>query len=140
MAGLADLQRFTSNLPRELNAALRDMELVTLSHLIHQSSGPYSSEMLANMGHPFSKRAAAGLPREIINLQTGLFRDSWDTTGVQQVGDRLAVQISNSAPYAADLEHGTKYMWSRPIVPSVVRQVSPLFEKRFERAFKDAQK
>lgn len=78
------------------------------------SSGLFSTaELRRGKWHPYAKRrhAVPQLPAAIINVQTGLFRASWELK-VDTDGEFV---IENNTPYADYLQAGTDKMFRRPI-------------------------
>lgn len=100
-----------------------DTEQLVTARLEKLSSGPYSSAALRTMGHPYSRRRPRppAAPYQI-NVQSGLFRRSWDVKA-RFDGETLEVTFDNTAPYARYLFEGTSRMIPRPIRERVKREM-----------------
>lgn len=90
------------------------------------SSGGYSLEALARLGHPYAKRHP-NPPQDpaIINRQTGLFLRSWRTTPLERTLAGLGIKVVNDAPYADYLDQGTSLMIRRPIIERLEQRLAP---------------
>ena len=126
------------------------------------SEGPYSSEDLRRMGHPYgyglrgsapswarlrrprrlpSMGQAAYIPglrgrvsdQSIVNLQSGTFRESWYTRILRWAGG-VTVLIGNRAPYAWFLAHGTIKMQAHGPWSTVAHRVLPRMNTAWRRA------
>lgn len=99
------------------------------------SSGSVSSAQLRKMDHPFATRhASPKLAPEVINKQSGLFRNKWH---LRKGGSRAIV---NDAPYADFLKQGTRFMHRRPIVDSVEKLFEPIAAESIQRELKKLEK
>lgn len=88
-----------------------------------RSQGPYSLTELAALGHPYAQRhAEAFLDPAVINVQGGLFADSWEVTS-RPDGELL---VTNTAPEAAFIlaEGGTDTMIERPVIEAAREDVA----------------
>jgi len=95
------------------------------------SSGPFSTRVLAVLGHPYARRAPRppGNPA-VINRQSGRFRSSWR---VVRTGERI--RLVNDAPYAKYFnDAGTQRMIRRPIMRAVGQAIRRSRERRLARA------
>lgn len=102
-----------------INTAVDEAISITVEKGIRKaeelSSGTKSTKELRQMDHPYAKRhKSQSLSPEIINKQTGLFKNSWQV--IYRISDRAKV-LANVAPYAnyvlGGYEKGT--MIRRPI-------------------------
>lgn len=129
-----------------------------LAFLKRQSSGPFSTKTqralakssgfpasqgkgLFSTGHMiypgvFSKRRPTSLlPLDTINKQTGLFYRSWLLTPARETVWGLSnAAFRNTAPYAAALEKGTRWMKARPLEDLVLNYLQPIREANIAKA------
>lgn len=121
-----------------LDAALRQAEKENLQEALRiarkLSSGTISSAQLRAMGHPYRLGGSPPAPPEIINAQSGRFRDSWRATGPFATRGGLVSRLVNTAPWAAWLFGGTARMIARPIGAAIQRRVVALRYRRLQAA------
>lgn len=128
----ADMQ---IRLPKEVIKAEKSSLNEARRMAVTLSSGGYTSEVLALMGHPYSRRnprPPLGRP-DIINVQTGLFRASWASKGPATSGNSgefLSVLL-NTSPYGYKMR-GTPNMIARPIDKTIARRMEPRRLKRLQ--------
>jgi len=131
------LRGMAAALPKEIAKAEKASLNEARRIAIQLSSGPYSSVMLAAMGHPYSRRTPHP-PRgraDIINVQTGLFRSSWTRRGPYSgvsTGE-IVTALVNTAPYSYKMR-GTYNMIARPIDVTIAKRMEPKRRARLETA------
>lgn len=147
-----DMQRVKVRIAKEANIALDKTARSAISMAKLKSSGTYSYEDLADMGHPYSEKKSyvtivrhsgnvksvsfdkisplgSNYPygdRRVINKHTGVFYNSWlkYNEGISPMGINL-IGIHNTAPYASLLEHGIPGL-------TVNREIDEHIRKRIE--------
>jgi hypothetical protein len=80
------------------------------------SSGPFSMVELAKKDHPYARRH--GSPRldpSVINVQSGVFRQSWFTSLPTMAQSKVSARLVNDSEVADFLQYGTRKMFARPI-------------------------
>lgn len=94
------------------------------------------------MGHPYSTRFGAPAPPQPvgrINIQTGLFANSWVATPITITGNAgLKATVYNTAPYAIDLQRGTSRTIPRPTVGLVKTDLKPIYRANVRMALRSA--
>jgi hypothetical protein len=122
------LRRRAQNLDREVMAAERDALEFAKKKAVELSSGPLTSAMLRQMGHPYRIGGSPPANPAIINAQhPGGFRDSWKVEGPRKQGAGLVSKIVNLAPYAGFIfgaPGGRSRMMARPILAAIAKSVS----------------
>lgn len=147
-----DLKSVKAKMVRAANEALEKTAKEAISVAKLKSSGTYSYDELAEMGHPYSQRKgytkvvqhyanskkvtfkklsakSSFYPygdRRIINKHSGVFYNSWlkYENGTTVTGIKL-IGIHNTAPYAGALEHGIPGL-------TVEREIDEHIRKRIE--------
>lgn len=105
------------------------------------SQGPYSSEMLAAMGHPYSKRRPnPPMPTYIINTQTGEFARSWKAEASRLNGSSLRARVLNTDPKGPELEAGPFLAIARPMAPQIAKLLKPIRTRLLREAVRKALK
>lgn len=137
---IGDLRALPARLEHEMRAAAEDAADAVLAAAVRLSSGTLSLGDLAAEDHPFARRH--GRPRRdpgVLNVQSGVFRASWERTPVRREGDALRVDVWNVDPKARQfLEPGTGAMFARPVDERALQATEPYLERRFARAMADA--
>lgn len=109
------------------------------------SSGPYSSKVLAEKGHPYSLRNP-NPPQDpaIVNFQTGDFFRGWKSRVPRVQGGNIVSKIVNIDPKAQDVAQGIstgrKLSVPRPIVNHIMKQLRPIRLRRLQQAVRSALK
>jgi hypothetical protein len=147
-----DLKKVRNNLVRGANDALEKTAKEAISMAKLKSSGTYSYDDLADMGHPYSESKglvkivqhhgrskkvtfkrispkASFYPygdRRVINKQSGEFYNSWlkYQDGTTSTGINL-IGIHNTAPHASALEYGIAGL-------TISREIDQHIRKRIE--------
>jgi len=102
------------------------------------SSGPYSSEELAAMDHPYARRhGAAQIDPAVINAQSGAFRRDWKTGQGDWVEGSLLTTVENDNRVAKFM-HGTKKMVPRPIEELTAKILEPVRNENLSNAIEKA--
>jgi hypothetical protein len=114
------LRRSAKAVVNRIEREERQVAQRALQRAIGLSSGPFSLQELAAMDHPYATRhPRAGLPPAIINVQSGIFRDSWQLEsfrhGFTPYQPSVVFTIRNDTSYATFLKHGTQHMIRRPL-------------------------
>lgn len=124
---------------KELAAAEAESVKRIVEMAKEDSSGPYSLPQLAKMGHPYALRAVRlRLPPNIINAQTGVFRDAWQGKPGAFVSGVMTSHVVNESKVAAYLKAGTNKMIARPIDEAVMKKYAPERRRRLNEAMKRA--
>lgn len=126
------LRGWAEALPHELAAAEAANLDDAKATAVRLSSGTLTPPMLRQMGHPY-RRGGPG-PALPINVQTGMFRSSWETEGPAGTVDGLSGALTNTDPKAPLLFGGTARMMARPILEAVEAEIGARIEERRERA------
>lgn len=116
------------------------------------SQGPYKLNELAAMNHPYSANRPSGINRlsklnppagatkkDIINKQSGLLARSWQTH-FELTPDGFEASLSNTAPWAWWLAHGTKNMRAHGPWKAAFQMHMPEINKEFAKIALDAQR
>ena len=105
-------------LPKRLVAA----EAVTLqeakARAILLSSGTLSTAELRRRGHPYARRNPTSPNPQIINAQTGVFRQAYTTPPPVATASGVTASVVNVAPYSGYMR-GTRLMVARPLPQAV---------------------
>jgi hypothetical protein len=166
MANLKDLRRdmlrTKAKIAQQTNIALDQTAKKAISMAKLKSSGTYSYEDLAEMGHPYAERhsfttkveyfgkskrvtfdkippKSSGYPygdRRVINKQSGEFYNSWYQyeSGMTPMGIRL-IGIHNTAWYATLLEHGIAGLTvSREIDQHIIKRIEEVLPNLVKKA------
>lgn len=106
-----------------LNAKLDRSIRIASMRIVHDavakakrySSGPVKQKELRKRDHPFARRHPGPLlPPDIINEQTGDFKEDWKGTGPTKSASGFDLQVRNDNP-VTEFFGGTRFMWERPI-------------------------
>lgn len=116
-----DLTRLQYQLDNSLKLAALRIAFHGHQQAIKYSSGPVKAQEMRKT-RPFSKlrHAAPLLPPDIMNAQTGAFRDAWLTSGKRD-DDGYDIQFRNDN-FVTQFLGGTRYMHERPI-EDTLRQI-----------------
>lgn len=82
------------------------IEDTTMELAAAQTSGPFNASALAGADHPYAQRHGEhGLnpsvyPPAVLNIDTGVLRESWYPNSPGRNGDGIHVRVSNDATYA----------------------------------------
>ena len=105
-------------LPKRLVAA----EAVTLqeakARAILLSSGTLLTAELRRRGHPYARRNPTSPNPQIINAQTGVFRQAYTTPPPVATASGITARVVNLAPYSGYMR-GTRLMVARPLPQAV---------------------
>ena len=105
-------------LPKRLAAA----EAVTLqeakARAILLSSGTLSTAELRRRGHPYARRNPTSPNPQIINAQTGVFRQAYTTPPPVPSASGVTASVVNVAGYSGYMR-GTRLMVARPLPQAV---------------------
>ena len=105
-------------LPKRLIAA----EAVTLqeakARAILLSSGTLSTAELRKRGHPYARRNPTSPNPQIINAQTGVFRQAYTTPPPVATASGVTASVVNVAPFSGYMR-GTRLMVARPLPQAV---------------------
>mgnify|MGYP001788328927 FL=1 len=105
-------------LPKRLVAA----EAVTLqeakARAILLSSGTLSTAELRKRGHPYARRNPTSPNPQIINAQTGVFRQAYTTPPPVPSASGVTASVVNVARYSGYMR-GTRLMVARPLPQAV---------------------
>ena len=105
-------------LPKRLVAA----EAVTLqeakARAILLSSGTLSTAELRKRGHPYARRNPTSPNPQIINAQTGVFRQAYTTPPPVPSASGITASVVNVARYSGYMR-GTRLMVARPLPQAV---------------------
>lgn len=105
------------------------------------SSGPYSAFQLAAMDHPYATRhGSPQLPPQIINAQTGTFRESWYVWGPIFRDNSVVIKLTNLDPKSEFLKYGTERMFARPIDDAIRQRLGKNIARRYQFAIRRALK
>lgn len=105
------------------------------------SSGPYDYGQLAYLDHPYATRhGIPQLPAQIINAQTGTFRESWYVWGPVFRAGSVVVKLINSDPTSGYLKYGTERMFARPIDDAIRQRLGKNITRRYQFAIRRALK
>jgi hypothetical protein len=134
----SEIERFNRRLEQELKRA-EERSIEDARKIARQlSSGTFSTEKLAEMGHPYAKRD----PRPpahpaVVNRQTGEFKENWHTDKQGWQGDTLKNSLINDDP-KADLMETHRWMIFRPIRQRIMERLQPIRLQRLLAAFQRA--
>lgn len=120
-------RRYANTMERHVREAERESVDEALQVARELSSGPYSLAMLRALGHPYA-RARPNPPQDaaIINVQTGVFRESWEAGVPRRRGTVMRTRLTNTAPHARFLPRGTTRMIERPILTRIGERMRPV--------------
>jgi len=105
------------------------------------SSGPHSTAQLRAAGHPYSRRAPdPSYDAAVINVQSGEFKDAWESAGPTVTGAGVVSKLSNGSKVAGLLDKGTSKMIARPVAEAIVERVQPGRAERLNEAVRSALK
>ena len=114
----AHMTKAVAALPKRLVAA----EAVTLqeakARAILLSSGTLSTAELRRRGHPYARRNPTSPNPQIINAQTGVFRQAYTTPPPVATASGVTASVVNVAPYSGYMR-GTRLMVARPLPQAV---------------------
>ena len=115
----AHMTKAAAALPKRLVAA----EAVTLqeakARAILLSSGTLSTAELRKRGHPYARRNPTSPNPQIINAQTGVFRQAYTTPPPVPSASGVTASVVNVARYSGYLSAGTRLMVARPLPQAV---------------------
>lgn len=135
------MRQRADRLTPQVMLAMRATGVVAVRRARELSSGPYSLKRLRRMNHPYRRPPhGIGAARpEVINVQSGRFREEWRmvnwTSPGQKSGYGITVKLENRAPHARYMG-GTKRMVHRPIMRAIVQTVMPEQRKNVRHALK----
>ena len=114
----AHMTKAAAALPKRLVAA----EAVTLqeakARAILLSSGTLSTAELRKRGHPYARRNPTSPNPQIINAQTGVFRQAYTTPPPVPSASGVTASVVNVARYSGYMR-GTRLMVARPLPQAV---------------------
>jgi len=114
----AHMVKAVAALPKRLIAA----EAVTLqeakARAILLSSGTLSAAELRRRGHPYARRNPTSPNPQIINAQTGVFRQAYTTPPPVATARGITARVVNVAPFSGYMR-GTRLMVARPLPQAV---------------------
>ena len=114
----AHMVKAVAALPKRLIAA----EAVTLqeakARAILLSSGTLSTAELRRRGHPYARRNPTSPNPQIINAQTGVFRQAYTTPPPVPSASGVTASVVNVAPFSGYMR-GTRLMVARPLPQAV---------------------
>lgn len=114
----AHMTKAAAALPKRLVAA----EAVTLqeakARAILLSSGTLSTAELRKRGHPYARRNPTSPNPQIINAQTGVFRQAYTTPPPVATASGVTASVVNVARYSGYMR-GTRLMVVRPLPQAV---------------------
>ena len=114
----AHMTKAAAALPKRLVAA----EAVTLqeakARAILLSSGTLSTAELRRRGHPYARRNPTSPNPQIINAQTGVFRQAYTTPPPVPSASGVTASVVNVARYSGYMR-GTRLMVARPLPQAV---------------------
>ena len=114
----AHMTKAVAALPKRLVAA----EAVTLqeakARAILLSSGTLSTAELRKRGHPYARRNPTSPNPQIINAQTGVFRQAYTTPPPVPSASGVTASVVNVARYSGYMR-GTRLMVARPLPQAV---------------------
>ena len=114
----AHMTKAAAALPKRLVAA----EAVTLqeakARAILLSSGTLSTAELRKRGHPYARRNPTSPNPQIINAQTGVFRQAYTTPPPVATASGVTASVVNVARYSGYMR-GTRLMVARPLPQAV---------------------
>ncbi len=120
------LDRVEKNLPRRIQEAEMRTVRRAQAEARKLSSGTFSTARLRQMGHPYAKRNPRPPQDEaIVNAQSGVFRDAWQTRGVAVDADGTITALVNDSENAGRLVSGRGAAIARPIDVRIVERVQP---------------
>ena len=135
----AHFRRAAQAVPRNTVAAQAQAIKSGLKAAITLSGGPHSTAQLRAAGHPYSRqRPNSAYAAQIINVQTGRFKNAWKGSGPAFSMGILVSHITNDNPEARFLNDGTKNMIARPIAQAIVDAVQPGYAFALQKAVSDA--
>lgn len=106
---------------------------------VRLSSGPYSAYDLERMGYPYATRhGSPQLPAQIINAQTGRFRQSWYVWGPVFRTGSVVIKLTNLDPVSEFLKYGTERMFARPIDDAIRQRLGKNIARRYTYAIRRA--
>ena len=112
------MMKAVAALPKRLVAA----EAVTLqeakARAILLSSGTLSTAELRKRGHPYARRNPTSPNPQIINAQTGVFRQAYTTPPPVPSASGVTASVVNVAPFSGYMR-GTRLMVARPLPQAV---------------------
>ena len=98
-------------------------EAVTLqeakARAILLSSGTLSTAELRKRGHPYARRNPTSPNPQIINAQTGVFRQAYTTPPPVPSASGVTASVVNVAAYSGYLSAGTRFAIPRPLAAKV---------------------
>ena len=128
-------QRLETNLMRAEQESIEEAE----QEARQLSSGPFSSEQLRKMRHPYARRAPhpPGDNPGIINKQSGEFLEGWEIEEPRTTGDGTIVsRVFNNSPNADRLANGTKRMIRRPLPRRLRERIAATRNRRIQDAIR----
>ena len=103
------------------------------------SSGPHSTAQLRAAGHPYARlHPNPAYAAQIINVQTGRFKNAWASTGPVLSMGILISHVVNTSPEAGFLANGTENMIARPIAQAIADAVQPGYAFALQKVVFDA--
>jgi len=101
------------------------------------SSGLYTLERLARLGHPYATRSPdPPADPAVINSHTGVFFRGWKIRGPRKSGGTLTTRLVNDSPVAKFLLAGTSRMIPRPILKAIRMKLKGKRQKLLTAALK----
>jgi hypothetical protein len=83
------------------------------------STGLYTLQALARMGHPYRIGGSPPGDPAVINYHRGVFYRGWKVRAPRKAGGVLVTRLVNDSPVAKFLSAGTRKMIARPILKAI---------------------
>lgn len=135
---LAEAAQHFADAARALNTRLAEAEAVTLrqaaAEAVKLSSGTLTTADLRQRGHPYAVRNPTSANPEVINAQSGVFRQSFVSVPPALSGGTIQASLVNTSKPAGYLANGTRFMIARPLAVAVQAAVQPARLKRVKAA------
>lgn len=132
------LRQVARQIPIELRKAEAGNAKTARDIAVKLSSGTITTQKLRRMGHPYAVRdPQTPLRPDIINKQTGVFRDSWKAGQPETHFGALVTRVQNVASYSGFMR-GTRTLIPRPIVEEIEQELQPVRKERIQQAIKAA--
>lgn len=128
------LRAVPERIEQDLYAAEVENSEAALRIAREQSDGPISAKELAQMGHPFARRAPQSPPpAEVLNRQSGEAYRGWYVEGPFLGRTAIYFRINNRVHYRR-FWAGTRTTIPRPVAAAIVRRLAPERRRRLIQA------
>lgn len=100
------------------------------------STGLYTLQALARMGHPYRQGGSPPADPAVINYHRGVFYRGWKVRAPRKSGGVLVTKLVNDSPIAKFLSAGTRRMIARPILKAIRKRLTSKRRKFLTAALK----